>query len=265
MTTTVLEEYQILIANTTDDLNDHLYNIDKQLQNLALEHPAAGVEDDVYIRMEEEKRSTAQCLRICGWVSSHIDQVKANVLHEALPSDGQNDLRSNLDDGASAERYTDNVFAECKDKLAKASQQLQSHLQDVTSSLDEESTHGGKAQKASDHIKEEKASLQQCISICSEAAEQVGSIRTNVFEDVSATHDAHQIAVATLGDLVFAKRVHVGDRSAQWLGQMSDISLQQLSRDRNAIQERVYVKRDNSASGDFELRHGMGNSLGKRL
>ena len=54
--------------------------------------------------------------------------------------------------------------------------------------------------------------------------------KTNVFEDVSIDDDSHQVIVATLGDLISAKNVKTGSRSAQWLGQMSDATLQQLSR-----------------------------------
>ena len=50
--------------------------------------------------------------------------------------------------------------------------------------------------------------------------------RTNVFEDVSAAQDAHQVIAATFGDLISAKRVTAGVGATQWL------ALQQLSRDR---------------------------------
>lgn len=38
--------------------------------------------------------------------------------------------------------------------------------------------------------------------------------------------------LCTLGDLIWAKSISTGARSSQWLGQMSDTSLQQLSKDK---------------------------------
>ena len=49
--------------------------------------------------------------------------------------------------------------------------------------------------------------------------------RINVFEDIEIAGDEHPPIVATLGDLISAKRVTVGARSTQWLGQMPDASL----------------------------------------
>jgi hypothetical protein len=61
---------------------------------------------------------------------------------------------------------------------------------------------------------------------------QVDRVRTNVFEDVSADERAHHIIVSTNGDVISARRVTAKTESAQWLGQMSDATVQQLSRDR---------------------------------
>ena len=41
--------------------------------------------------------------------------------------------------------------------------------------------------------------------------------------------DGQQVIVATLWDLISVKRIVVSARSTQWLGQMSDTTLQQLS------------------------------------
>ena len=75
-------------------------------------------------------------------------------------------------------------------------------------------------------------STKQCLTICAQASEHVDQVRTNVFEDVSAAQGAHQVIVATFGDLISAKPVIAGVGATQWLVQMSDTALQQLSRDR---------------------------------
>jgi hypothetical protein len=68
--------------------------------------------------------------------------------------------------------------------------------------------------------------------VCAQASEHVDKVRTNVFEDVSAAQDAHQLIVSTFGDLISAKQVTAGAGATQWLGQISDATLQQLTRSR---------------------------------
>lgn len=64
-----------------------------------------------------------------------------------------------------------------------------------------------------------------------EASHGGNSPRANVLEDVSAAEDAHQIIISTKGDLIIAKKVSATGRARQWIGQMDDVSLQQLSGD----------------------------------
>lgn len=89
-----------------------------------------------------------------------------------------------------------------------------------------------------------------------QASEQADEVRTNIFEDVSAAQDAHQLIVATLGDLISAKRVTAGVRSTQWLGQMADATLQQLSRDRGRVAMEKATESYNGTVGQFEDRYG---------
>ena len=256
----MLAEYKQLIGNTTADLNDHLQDIEQKLHGLSLKgNVASEKEDGERDRIQEEQDSTRQCLRICDWVSNHIDQVETNTFQDYKASGRQRVLVSKSEDYVTARRVTADVFKDCKEKLNKTSFELEGHLQEITARLDKNSPNKPKRESA--RIEEEKNSIQQCIAICAEAAGQVESVRTNVFEDVSAAQEAHQVAVATLGDLVLARRVTVGDRSTQWLGQMSDASLQQLSRDRGRVAEEKAAAPKSPKVGEFEDRHGAGKKL----
>ena len=256
----MLAEYKELIGNTTVDLNDHLQDIDQKLHGLSLTPSAVSEkEDGERDRIQEERDSTKQCLRICSWVSNHIDQVETNTFQDSTVSGKQRALVSTSEDYVPARRVTADGFKECKERLNKTSFKLERHLQEITARLDNKSPNKQKGE--SGRIEEERNSIQQCIAICAEAAGQAESARTNVFEDVSAAQEAHQVAVATLGDLVFARRVTVGDRSAQWLGQMSDASLQQLSRDRSRVAEEKAAAPQSTKVGEFEDRHGAGKKL----
>ena len=102
-------------------------------------------------------------------------------------------------------------------------------------------------------------SIKQCLDICTKATEEVAQDRVNVFEDVNMAEDGHQILVSTIGDLISAKRITAGARSIQWLGQMSDASLQQLSQKRYSDTEGT--RQGAEVGAVFEGRHGTGRKL----
>ena len=52
-------------------------------------------------------------------------------------------------------------------------------------------------------VQEEWDSTKQCLTICAQASEHVDQVRTNVFEDVSAAQDAHQVIVAQRLEILF--------------------------------------------------------------
>ena len=134
---------------------------------------------------------------------------------------------------SSARLFTSDTFKICKEKISDANTKLESHLQDIDSRLrvlafqaPQSSYEQPLDQKK---IEEELDSIKQCLALCAQASAQANQERVNVFEDVSTADDSHQVLVSTIGDLISAKRIIAGARSRQWLGQMSDDSLQQLS------------------------------------
>jgi len=258
-----------MISNTTTDLEDHLKEIDNRLQ--ALSPPGARVSDEIAIereRVREERESTQQCLTICARFYEHINQVRPNFFEDV--SAAQNDhqvIVAKLGRLSSAKRATANTLQECQEKLANITSSLEEHLKAIDNRLQVISPPGalmlGDDAAERERIQEEKDSITQCLAICEQASEQVSQDRTNVFEDVSAAQEAHQLIVATLGDLISAKRVTAGLRAAQWLGQMSDASLQQLSRDRQVGRVAMVKAREPQSEMDakFEGQYGAGRKL----
>lgn len=123
-----------------------------------------------------------------------------------------------------------------KEMLTNTTSDLEEHLQHIDNRLQELSLRGTSIKDEDvaeqQRAREEKESIEQCLAICARASEHAGQVRTNIFEDVSADQNARQVIVSTLGDLISAKRVSAGVGAIQCLGQMSDVSLQQQSRDR---------------------------------
>jgi len=63
-----------------------------------------------------------------------------------------------------------------------------------------------------------------------QASEEAEKVRVNIAEDITTAEDSQQVLVSTVGDLIAARRVDAGARSLQCIGQMSDETLQQMSR-----------------------------------
>ena len=92
-------------------------------------------------------------------------------------------------------------------------------------------------------------------------AEKISNERVNVFEDITMADDGHQLIASTTGDLIFARHVTMGSGSIQWLGQISDASIQQLSKD-NSRERSVDSEQPVVEGGTyFENRHGTGRQL----
>ncbi|EEH11709.1 conserved hypothetical protein [Histoplasma capsulatum G186AR] len=234
-TAAFLIEYKDMIANTTSDLEDHLQDIENKLDSFIPKGAKMEHEDSVqWSRIQEERNSTQQCLQICTDALEHIDKLKPKILTENptafIPPLGI-DTIGNFNSGSS--KYVINcILQEYKQKLLTASSDLEKHAERLKARLEAMSQTVKVEETAEwEQIQEERNSLRQCLAICAEAAEQAKKAHSNEFEDVLSADDAHQVIVSTVGELISAKRITTGSRSAQWLGQMSDETLQQLSRD----------------------------------
>lgn len=259
-----------MITNTTTDLEDHLQEIDNRLQTLLLQ--GARVSDEDAAEREqiiEERESTKQCLAICAQVSEHLDQLRYNAFEDvSAVQDSHQKIVTTLRGLNPAERVTANFFKECEEMLTKTTSELEEHLRKINNRLQNPSLKGARMSDEiaaeRERVQEESESIKQCLSICAQASEQADKVRTNVFEDVSSAQEAHQVIVATLGDLISARRVNAGVRAKQWLGQMSDDSLQQLSRDQGMADRMATenaMEQQSEMVAKFQEQYGVGHKL----
>lgn len=253
-----------MISSTTCDLEEILHGIDTSMRDPTFEDPASPPRRSVaQSSVEEERASIQQCLRICMDVSSHLDQVQAKDLADVHvpPSDGRRGTAVNKSD--LARLITSEILTDCKRGIRFTTAELQARLKDANRRLANAQRHEEEVDTEGPREDLETLfdSVKQCLSICDHAAHEVSEGRVNLFEDVSMADDGHQLIVSTMGDLISARRVTVGSRSIQWLGQMSDTSLQQLSKDHASDT----IERDGQASFEagtyFENRHGNGRKL----
>lgn len=131
---------------------------------------------------------------------------------------------------------TVNRLKEYKTLLANTTSDLEDRFQEINGRLEKLSLQGAtisvEAATEREKVQEEKDSTKQCLTICAQASQNVDQVRTHVFEDISADRDSHQVIISTSGDLIVAKRIAAGVGATQWLGQISDAVIEQLSRDR---------------------------------
>jgi len=270
VTANVLKEYKEMITNTTTDLEDHLQEIDNRLQTLLLQGARMSDEDAAEReQILEERDSTKQCLAICAQVSEHLDQLRPNAFEDVSAlQDSHQKIVTTLRGLTPAKRVTTNLFKECKEMLTNTISELEENLRKIDNRLQNHSLQGAgmfdEVAVERERVQEESESIKQCLSICAQASEQAAKARTNIFEDVSSAQEANQVVVATLGDLISARRVNAGVRSTQWLGQMSDASLQQLSRDRVTVDRTATekaMKQQNEMVAKFQEQYGTGHKL----
>ncbi|KAK6357112.1 hypothetical protein TWF718_001438 [Orbilia javanica] len=267
VTANLLGEYKIMIERTTSELEDQLDEINTKLKRIADHHlqnaPGTGsngrvAEEDKYM-IEEDKKSIEQCLGICVQVLDHIEQVRvAPTLNTPADSSTVNVKTSSTTHFA--RQMTTDTLKGCKNELTNTANVLQKQLESIQLRLSAISNHPesfGNTGAAAEEIE----SIKQCLAICSQASEQANQNRVNVFEDIKTAEDGEQIIVATLGDLVSAKRVTSGSRSIQWLGQMSDATLQHLADKKRSVSPPQNQRQDEQKTLQFEGRHGTGHKL----
>jgi hypothetical protein len=256
-----------MITNTTADLEEHLQDIDNKLQTLSLQGASISNEDATERQqIQEERDSTQQCLGICAQVFGHIEKVQPTAFENISTPLGAYQGPGTKPGGLpSARLVTADAFTACKERLSDTTAQLESHLQDIDNRLRHLYLPIPKKSNEQvveqERIREELESIKQCLAICTQASMKANQERTNDFEDVSMSDDGYQAIVSTIGDLVSARRVTAGARSLQCMGQMSDESLQQLSRHHSHIAIEGTVEPQTGTGTQFEGRYGAGFKL----
>ena len=73
--------------------------------------------------------------------------------------------------------------------------------------------------------------------------------------------DNYQYFVSTVGDLISARRITIGSRSLTVFGQMSDDSVQQISRGHGPTNIERTMESQTGIGPEFENRYGTGFKL----
>ena len=221
-----LEIYKNLIKTATDDLEAHLQSIDEKLEAIFGNTVTESSLDAAELRLiKEERMSTQKCLQICAQLSDHINQIQLTPRRSGSSPEP-------MDRDALPERLTIEGLQECKNSLALTAAKLEGYMKDLIDRLVTKSkTAMTSEEELADlvRLREEWETARQCIDICSKAnihlKENISTI------DNYATGDAVQFMVSTDGTILHGRNRGLGWRTRQVGGHLSDVSLQQLSRD----------------------------------
>ncbi|UKZ72727.1 hypothetical protein TrVFT333_000361 [Trichoderma virens FT-333] len=248
VTREALDGYHEMIRETTADLQAHLQDIDDKLAVIT-SHPQQDADpaaNESIKRMEEEKQSAQQCLLICESARSHLQSLQ----------DGFQPLGIRPDE---THAKTAVALSDARDRMVRMISDLQGRLIALSEqSLSTKVVQPRQIEEDRLRLLKEIETARQCLEVCNLAADQASRQRVHVFGDVSADDNSHQVIVSTVGDLLNVKSVRVDRFSTQWLGSMTDASLQRLSSDRAASYSPSAPKEDDPA---FRGKYGLGHKL----
>jgi hypothetical protein len=163
-----------------------------------------------------------QCLDICAQASIRIHRIRQTIRNVPKPSDTELVASPDVD-----RMTTLDVLSEFAGLLSSITTQIEDDVAVIHRRLDCFASHiqATKAARQEHGLEEIRLSTSSC------SCNQPHPDQTNVFQAISATEDSQQIIVATSGHSICARDITTRPRSSQWLGQMSDASLQLLLRD----------------------------------
>lgn len=206
-----LVDYKRLIAEAMPGLQKHLKIVN-------------GGDIDEMSNIRDETGSLEQCLTICDEVSESIDS-RLRLSREHSTDEKQPSSRRL--------RNVNNAVTVTKEMLVE----FQTRLSGFSTIFGSPQIGSKKTPQASpwqeaEQMREDSAELNDMGEDSDrEASDPAETARKNTFEDIASADDSHQLVVSTSGDLISARHIVTGTMSVQWLGQMSDDSLQKLSND----------------------------------
>jgi hypothetical protein len=257
-----------MIASTTDQLEERLERLDENVDSLPPQRRTYSSGEVASSEpMLQERDSTKQCLDICAQVSMHIANVQPNVFENiSTPADSDQAPITTLIGLISARQATRDALKACESTLSRTTSRLERHLKDVDSELQSLASDLSVAPSVEGSEQEvleaEVESTKQALAYMAKKAEDANGRGINVYEHLKLADDCHTVIVSTIGQLISAKYVSAGARSTLWTGQMSDESLQGLTR---SLPQRNFARDSENKPGavhmQFEGRYGAGIKL----
>lgn len=213
-----------MIQDTAYNLNVHLQRIDEKLALFVAESRESASASDTNVDLRDERAVTEQCLRICQDARSYIESLadqEESLKHQSLPvsvNDGQSPFEAQL--------LARKALGENRDILSQTIGRLQERLESMATSGTPKSDRGFL------QLQGELQTSKQCLELCKTASDQVAHQKVYCVGEIVADGDSDQVVITTLADLFDIRKATSTNRSAQWIGSLSDETARQVSADR---------------------------------
>lgn len=248
-----------MIQSTTIDLREHLRDIDQEINHTSDYKTCQDIAvDEAAIKLERD--CTIRCLEICTQVDIVLEEQKHFMESGKLSSTASGSAP------LASQDILANSLQSCRSNIKSANTELMRRLQYLSTRLGSDTVNPARTasfdSSERQRMAEEFESICQCLNICLQASEEAEKVRVNIVEDITTAEDSQQVLVSTVGDLITARRVDAGARSLQCIGQMSDETLQQMSRAHGISPAEVVRPSTESRNAVPEVREEFGRTLG---
>ncbi|KAI6753984.1 hypothetical protein HG530_013160 [Fusarium avenaceum] len=258
----VLEDYNEVIQDTVYTLNMNLQRLDDKMELLIQESNSTRA-SDTSIDLKDERVVTEQCIRICQDASSYIESLaeQEESLKDQLPSASVTDSQAPFE----AQLLIRRTLNESRDNLAQTIGRLQERLESMATSGTPKSDLGYQ------QLEEDLKTSKQCLELCKNASEQVANQKVYTVGEMVADGDSDQVVITTLADLFDVRKASSTNRSAQWIGSLTDETARQVSKDRYSSRFGAVtttgagngISTMSSASNSREVNSSLQQRLGK--
>ncbi|KAF5620086.1 hypothetical protein F52700_11406 [Fusarium sp. NRRL 52700] len=219
----VLEEYNETIQDTIYNLNVNLQRLDEKMELLVQESKSISA-SNTGTDLKDERAVTEQCLRICQDARSYIDSLADR--EESLKDQPLSESVADSEAPFEAQLLLRRTLNESRDNLAQTIGRLQERLDSMATSGTPKSDLGYL------QLEGDLKTSKQCLELCKTASEQVATQKVYTVGEMIADGDSDQVVITTLADLFNVKKASSTNRSAQWIGSLSDDTARQVSKDR---------------------------------
>lgn len=204
--------------------------------------------DGLYLTDEkqtlEQKTSLEQCLSICLKLIDHIRSVRPTVRSEDEIASSSGVAR---EASMSVPRMMDDTLNMCTQSLSNTAQ----HIRDIA---EEDQTQ---AEMDEADIIRQLGGHRKCLEFMRKSKQE----RVNIFEKIDAAEDSRTIIVSTIGDLIRGTDIKIGARAGNFMGQMSDESLQRLGENFSPPDPSRSESASSTRGTSFEYRYGSGQKM----
>ncbi|WYZ38134.1 hypothetical protein EsH8_III_000048 [Colletotrichum jinshuiense] len=220
----VIEDYNEMIKDTVHDLNVHLQRIDDKMARFTTESAQNGDASGASVDLEDERAVTEQCLRICEDARSFIEsRIEAEEsLRQQSPPAAAAETRSQFEAQVLTRRALDGNREVFSETIGRLRERLESLSRDGVPENDAERRR----------LQEEIETSRQCLEVCRVASDQLAHKKIFTVGEMVADGDSDQVVVTTLADLFDVKKATSTNKSAQWIGSVSEDTAQKISSDR---------------------------------